>query len=90
MQDTLLTILITALAAYTVVGVSDIFASWKTCHNLDDLIDMVLILRSKTEGLRKRIEALEAVQAQAPRLVSLKPTEDEGKPASVHTKGGAK
>lgn len=88
MQAILLTILITALAAYTVAGMVDIFAAKKTYHKLDELVDMVLTLRSKVIGLQKRIEALEATQAQAPRLVSLKPT--EGKVAAVHTKGGRK
>lgn len=88
MQAIFLTILITVFAAYTVAWGVDIFANWKTYRKLGDLIDMVLILYSKTEGLCKRIEDIEAAQAQAPRLVSLKP---EGKVADVHTrKGGSK
>lgn len=88
MQAILLTILITVLAAYTVAGMVDIFAAKKTYHKLGELVDMVLTLHAEVIWLQGRMEALEATQAQAPRLVSLKPT--EGKVASVHTKGGHK
>lgn len=88
MTTLLAIVLCVTLAAYTVAGVVDIFAAKKTCHKLDELVDMVLTLRSKVIGLQKRIDALEATQAQAPRLVSLKP---EGKVACVHAqKGGRK
>lgn len=88
MTTLLAIVLCVTLAAYTVAGVVDIFAAKKTYHKLDGLVDMVLTLHSKVIGLQKRIDALEATQAQAPRLVSLKPT--EGEVAAVHTKGGRK
>lgn len=65
MQTILLIILIAALAAYTVTLAADILAARKTLRTLDDVTDMVLMLR----------EDLEQAQSHAPRLVSLKPTE---------------
>lgn len=79
MQAILLTILITTMAAYTVAAVVDIFAAKKTYYKLGELANMVLNLHSEVVWLQERIEALEATQAQAPRIVSL-----------VHTKGGPK
>lgn len=90
-MTTLLAItLCVTLAAYTAAGVGDILLSLRINRRINEAIEMVLIVNDKVEGLRKRVDALEKVQAQAPRLVSLKQTEDEGKLASVHTKGGHK
>lgn len=88
MTTLLAIVLCVTLAAYTVAGVGDILLSLHINRKLNETITMAKIVNAKAEGLRKRVDALEKVQAQAPRLVSLEPT--EGKLARVHTKGGRK
>lgn len=89
MTTLLAIVLCVTLAAYTVAGVGDILLSLRINRRLNETITMARIVNAKVEGLRKRVDALEKAQAQAPRLVSLKPT--EGKVACVHAqKGGRK
>ena len=79
-MTTLLAIVLCAnLAAYTAVGVGEILLSLRTNRRINEAIEMVLIVNDKVEGLRKRVDALEKAQAQAPRLVSLNPTEKGGR-----------
>ena len=79
MTTLLAIVLCVVLAAYTAAGVGDILLSLRINRKLNEAIEMVLIVNDKVEGLRKRVDALEKVQAQAPRLVSLKPTEKGGR-----------
>ena len=79
MTTLLAIVLCVILAAYTVAGVGDILLSLRINRRLNETITMAQTINAKVEGLRKRVDALEKAQAQAPRLVSLKPT-----------KGGAK
>lgn len=79
-MEVLLTIILcVVLAAYTVAGVGDILLSIRISRRLDETITMAQMVNAKVEGVRRRVDALEAAQAHAPKLVSLKPT-----------KGGAK
>lgn len=88
MTTLLAIVLCVTLAAYTVAGVGDILLSLRINRRLNETITMARIVNAKVEGLRKRVDALEKAQVQAPRLVSLKP---EGKVACVHAqKGGRK
>lgn len=75
MTTLLAIVLCVILAAYTVAGVCDILLSLRINRKLNETITMA---RAKVEGLRKRVDSLEKAQAQAPRLVSLKPTEKGG------------
>lgn len=79
MTTLLAIVLCVVLAAYTAAGVGDILLSLRINRKLNEAIEMVLIVNDKVEGLRKRVDALENAQAQAPRLVSLKPTEKGGR-----------
>lgn len=88
MTTLLAIVLCVTLAAYTVAGVGDILLSLRINRRLNETITMAQIVNAKVEGIRRRVDALEKAQAQAPRLVSLKPT--EGEVAAVHTKGGRK
>lgn len=79
MTTLLAIVLCVTLVAYTAAGVCDILLSLRINRRINEAIEMVLIVNDKVEGLRKRVDALEKAQAQAPRLVSLKPTEKGGR-----------
>ena len=79
MTTLLAIVLCVILAAYTVAGVGDILLSLRITRRLNETITMAKIVNAKVEGLRKQVDALEKAQAQAPRLVSLKPTEKGGR-----------
>ena len=82
MTTLLAIVLCVTLAACTVAGVAgvgDILLSLRINRKLNETITMARMVNAKVEGLRKRVDALEKVQAQAPRLVSLKPTEKGGR-----------
>ena len=79
MTTLLAIVLCVTLAAYTVAGVGDILLSLRINRRINEAIEMARMVNAKVEGLRKRVDALEKVQAQAPRLVSLKPTEKGGR-----------
>ena len=82
MTTLLAIVLCVTLAACTVAGVagvSDILLSLRINRKLNEAIEMARMVNAKVEGLRKRVDALEKVQAQAPRLVSLKPTGKGGR-----------
>lgn len=68
----------------------EICTSYRKLRTLDWVESAIWCISDRTGEIDKRVKALEAKQASTPRLVSLKPTEDEGKLAGVHTKGGAK
>ena len=78
MTTLLAIVLCVVLAAYTAAGVGDILLSLRINRKLNETITMARMVNAKVEGLRKRVDALEKAQAQAPRLVSLKPTEKGG------------
>lgn len=79
-MTTLLAIVLCAtLAAYTVAGVGDILLSLRINRKLNETIEMVRMVNAKVEGLRERVDAIEKVQAHAPKLVSLKPAKDGGR-----------
>lgn len=54
------------------------------------LEEAIWVQHGRLNDLEKRIKVMEGDKPSTPRLVSLKPTKYEGKPAGVHTKGGAK
>lgn len=79
MTTLLAIVLCVILAAYTAAGVGDILLSLRINRHLNETITMAQTINAKVEGLRRRVDALEKAQAQAPRLVSLKPTEKGGR-----------